>query len=69
MGDVINLTQYRKRRGRSKSRTRAGENRARTGRTKEETARERKEAGQAGVKLDNNRLSEPSPPEDTPNTG
>lgn len=69
MGDVINLNQYRKRRERSKSRTRAAENRARTGRTKEETARERKEAGQAGVKLDNNRLSEPSPPEDTPNTG
>ncbi|MFB3149219.1 MAG: DUF4169 family protein, partial [Alphaproteobacteria bacterium] len=32
MGDVINLNQYRKRRERSKSQTRAAENRARTGR-------------------------------------
>ena len=69
MGDVINLNQYRKRRERSKSQTRAAENRARKGRTKEETARERDEAAQAGSELDNNRLSEPSPPEDTPSTG
>lgn len=69
MGDVINLNQYRKRRERSKSQTRAAENRARTGRTKEETARERHEAEQAGSELDNKRLSEPSPPEDTPSTG
>jgi len=69
MGDVINLNQYRKRRERSKSQTRAAENRARHGRTKEETARERHEAGQASAKLDNKQLSEPSPPEDTPSTG
>ncbi|MCZ6745484.1 MAG: DUF4169 family protein, partial [Alphaproteobacteria bacterium] len=56
-------------RERSKSQTRAAENRARTGRTKEETARERDEAEQAGSELDNKRLSEPSPPEDTPSTG
>ncbi len=69
MGDVINLNQYRKRRERSKSQTRAAENRARTGRTKDKTARERREAGQASADLDNKQLSEPSPPEDTPSTG
>ncbi|MCH7711914.1 MAG: DUF4169 family protein [Proteobacteria bacterium] len=69
MGDVINLNQYRKRRERSKSLRRAAENRARKGRTKEETARQRHEAGQAGADLDDNQLSKPSPPEDTPSTG
>ncbi len=69
MGDVINLNQYRKRRERSKSQTRAVENRARHGRTKEETARQRHEADQAGVKLDDKQMNEPSPPEDTPSTG
>ncbi len=69
MGDVINLNQYRKRRERSKSQRRAAENRARKGRTKEETARQRHEAEQAGSEFDNKRLSEPSPPEDTPSTG
>ncbi len=69
MGDVINLNQYRKRRERSHSRTRAAENRARKGRTKEETARERREAGQTSDKLDDKQLNKPSPPEDTPSTG
>ncbi len=69
MGDVINLNQYRKRRERSKSQRRAAENRARKGRTREETARRRHEAEQAGANLDSKRLSEPSPPEDTPSTG
>ncbi len=69
MGDVINLNQYRKRRERSKSQRRAVENRARKGRTRKETARQRHEAEQASGGLDNKRLSEPSPPEDTPSTG
>ena len=69
MGDVINLNQYRKRRERSKLQRRAAENRARKGRTKEETTRQRHEAGQAGADLDDNQLSKPSPPEDTPSTG
>ncbi len=69
MGDVINLNQSRNRRERSKSQRRAAENRARKGRTKEETTRQRHEAGQAGADLDNNQLSKPSPPEDTPSTG
>ncbi len=69
MGDVINLNQYRKRRERSKSQRRAAENRARGGRTKDEAARGRHEAEQASSEFDNKRLSEPSPPEDTPSTG
>ena len=69
MVDVINLNQNRKRRERFKSLRRAAENRARKGRTKEETARQRHEAGQAGADLDDNQLSKPSPPEDTPSTG
>ena len=69
MGDVINLNQYRTRRERFKSLRRAAETRARKGRTKEETARQRREAGQAGADLDDNQLSNPSPPEDTPSTG
>jgi uncharacterized protein DUF4169 len=56
MAEIVNLNQYRKRRGKREAEKTAAENRARHGRSKAERRKERLEGDKAAKDLDNKRL-------------
>lgn len=56
MGDVVNLSQFRKKRARGSAEKRAQENRARYGRSKDERAKAHREAEKSAKELDDKRL-------------
>ena len=56
MAEIVNLNQYRKRRGKQQGEKTAAANRARHGRSKAERQKERLESDKAAKDLDNKRL-------------
>jgi hypothetical protein len=63
MGDIVNLSKYRKQRQRTAQAKQAAENRVRFGQTKSERARTRSEQDHQSGELDGKRLDDGRPDE------
>jgi hypothetical protein len=63
MGDIVNLSKYRKQRQRTAQTKQAAENRVKFGQTKSERARTRSEQERQGGELDGKRLDDGCPDE------